>query len=281
MSLTENEIGSHNAQTGPTYTVGEAARLVGISTSTIRLYERQGLLRLRRTAGGHRHLTGEDLTALRKIGTLRRTRGLTLDQIRQELPQLAPAQPEGDREPAGSARPGPRLRALRLKQGKTLREVAKKTGLSASFLSSFERGTTGISVANLQKLISVCGSSLVDIFAESRQEDRKLVRANERPRLALSGGAVLIEDLAVVPRQIEVQLWTIQPGAGSDGAYSHQGEEAIFLISGGLTVLLNESQKYDLVAGDCLYFASSDMHRWHNPGAEPAVLLWVNTPPTF
>ena len=281
MTVTDGETGSRGVLAGPTYSVGEAARLAGVSASTIRLYERQGLLRLRRTTGGHRYLTADDLSALKRIVSLRRTQGLALDQIRQHIQQLSSPANEADSALVATARPGPRLRALRNQQGKTLREVARRTGLSASFLSSFERGTTGISVANLQKLIGACGSSLVDVFAEGRQDGRQLVRASERPRLALADGAVLIEDLAVVPRQIEVQMWTIQPGAGSDGAYAHQGEEAMVLLSGSLTIQLNEVQEYRLESGDCLYFASTDLHRWQNHGAEAAVLLWVNTPPTF
>jgi quercetin dioxygenase-like cupin family protein len=136
-------------------------------------------------------------------------------------------------------------------------------------------------VSNLRKLFEVCGGSLIDLFPRQDQGHRKLVRSTERPRLALDAGAVLIEDLAVGPRQMEVQLWTIQPGAGSDGAYSHAGEEAMYLISGSLEVHLNGVESYSLQAGDCLYFPSAEPHRWRNLGLQPAVVLWVNTPPTF
>ncbi len=267
---------------GPRYSVGEAASLAGISPSAIRLYEKQGLLELRRTSGGHRYLTEEDLNGLKRIRVLRRTQGLNLGAIRRELQLAGVSSLSRTTDTTGAAsRLGARIRAIRLKQGLTLREVAHKTGLSPSFLSSFERGITGISVANLQQLMAVYGSSLIDIFAEPYQEQKKLVRPSERPRLALNNGAVTIEDLAVVPRRIEVQLWTIQPGAGSEGAYSHAGEEAMYLISGRLEVQLGEIESYSLASGDCLYFSSLDPHRWHNAGSEPALVLWVNTPPSF
>lgn len=272
---------SKNIQNGPVYAVGEAARLVGVSPSTIRLYEREGLLSLGRSVGGHRYLSTGDIGTLKRIGTLRRTQGLALAEIRRQLQREAPSDEEAPPAEPFGARPGPRLRALRQQQGKTLRELSQRTGLSSSFLSAFERGTTGISVANLQKLIGACGTSLIDVFAQTRRQDRKLVRAGERPRLEVADGAVLIEDLAGVPRQMEVQLWTIQPGAGSEGGYSHAGEEAMFLVAGTLTVALGETQEYRLEAGDCLYFASSEIHRWQNTGDSPVVLLWVNTPPTF
>jgi DNA-binding transcriptional MerR regulator len=270
------------AYDGPRYSVGEAAGLAGISPSTIRLYEKQGLLGLRRTAGGHRYLTEEDLNALKRVRVLRRTQGLNLAAIRRDLERMAlNPRPEPADGGGGTGRLGARIRAIRQQQGLTLREVGRKTNLSPSFLSSFERGLTGISVTHLQQLISTYNSSLVDVFAETGQEPKRLVRPEQRPRLALDDGAILIEDLAVVPRHIEVQMWTIQPGAGSEGAYSHAGEEAMYLISGTLEVQLNEVDVYSMAAGDCLYFASSELHRWSNPGSEPALVLWVNTPPTF
>jgi DNA-binding transcriptional MerR regulator len=281
LSPTGDEVSLSRRQVGLVYSVGEAARLAGISPSAIRLYEKQGLLSLPRTAGGHRYLTEANFGTLKRIGVLRRVQRLPLEEIRQQLEQSpGTAHPEAVDQPDAS-RPGPRIRALRKSRGKTVRQIAQETGLSVSFLSSFERGSTGISVANLQKLVGACGSSLIEVFAELGQGDRQQVKPVDRPRLVLSRGAVVIEDLAVVPRQIEVQLWTIQPGASSEGAYSHVGEEAMFMISGHLTVWLNESKDYYLEPGDCLYFSSSDTHRWHNQHSEPAVILWVNNPPTF
>ena len=159
--------------------------------------------------------------------------------------------------------------------------MAEKTDLSTSFLSSLERDLTGISVANLQRVIGVLGSSLIDIFSQPHTEVRRLVRPVERPRLALEDGNITIEDLAVVPRQMEIQQWTIQPGASSEGSYSHSGEEAVVLLSGTLEVQLGGTESYNLTTGDCLYFSSSEHHRWRNAGTQPAVALWVNTPPSF
>jgi hypothetical protein len=30
-----------------------------------------------------------------------------------------------------------------------------------------------------------------------------------------------------------------------------------------------------------MYFKSTALHAWANPGPETTVLLWINTPPTF
>ena len=71
------------------------------------------------------------------------------------------------------------------------------------------------------------------------------------------------------------------PGASSGGSYHHEGEEFLYMISGTCDIWLDEVEHYYLQEGDSLCFASSQTHRWSNPSTQPAVLLWINTPPTF
>ncbi|HMF98281.1 MAG TPA: cupin domain-containing protein, partial [Vicinamibacterales bacterium] len=61
----------------------------------------------------------------------------------------------------------------------------------------------------------------------------------------------------------------------------HQGEEFIYMMSGTLEIWLDELQCHTLNQGDSFWFESTVGHRWYNPSNEEAVLLWVNTPPTF
>ena len=77
------------------------------------------------------------------------------------------------------------------------------------------------------------------------------------------------------------KFWRVAPGASSGGAYSHEGEELIYVLQGRFEVWLEEVEHYVLRPGDCLYFSSTQPHRWLNPGKTETRLLWVNTPPTF
>jgi quercetin dioxygenase-like cupin family protein len=38
---------------------------------------------------------------------------------------------------------------------------------------------------------------------------------------------------------------------------------------------------HTLREGDSFWFEITVGHRWDNPSSEEAVLLWINTPPTF
>ena len=66
-------------------TIGALARAAGVATSTVRYYERVGILRPRtRSAGDYRLYSREDLERLRFIRAAQAT-GFTLDDITQLL----------------------------------------------------------------------------------------------------------------------------------------------------------------------------------------------------
>ena len=174
---------------------------------------------------------------------------------------------------------GPKLRRLRKKTGLGVVEAARRSKISAGFLSAIELSRANPSVATLQRLASTYGATVLDFFDLPKQSNR-LVRPRDRRAIQTQSG-VRIELLSVGARQLESQLFRVQPGAGSDGSYSHQGEEFIHMMSGTLEIWLDELECHTLHQGDSFWFESTVGHRWYNPSTEEAVLLWINTPPTF
>ncbi|GAA2124015.1 MerR family transcriptional regulator [Kocuria atrinae] len=66
-----------------TYTIGETAELLGVPASTMRYYDKEGLLpELSRGAGGRRVFEDKDLEALKIIDCLKQS-GLHISEIRQ------------------------------------------------------------------------------------------------------------------------------------------------------------------------------------------------------
>jgi transcriptional regulator with XRE-family HTH domain len=174
------------------------------------------------------------------------------------------------------------LRRLRTAHGLSLREASDRSGLSISFLSALERGVSGASVATLQRLTTAYGTTLLELFTDEGAATDRLVRPGERPVLHVGGGDVRIEQLAHGTRHLEPQLFILAPGASSDGAYAHEGEEFLYLLSGAVTVWVGDEECYALDrAGDALSFPSTLPHRWRNDAGGESRLLWINTPPTF
>lgn len=257
--------------------IGEAAELVGVSRAMLRLWEREQLIRPTRSRGGHRLYSPEDISRMREIVRLRTEERLNAAAIRREL---GPIESPGDRLDGDEQQPdvGQRLRHLRTEHGWSLAEVAQQSGLSVSFLSSVERGTSSISVGNLFKLADAYGTTVPGLGAERPRGPRSMLHPGDRRQYVAASGRVLIEDLIASPGTLEAQRIEIQPGGGSGEAYTHPGEEFIYLLGGCLTFLIDEAEQYRLTEGDSLFFRSERSHRWWNDGDTAAVVLWINVP---
>ncbi|MBY5330087.1 MerR family transcriptional regulator [Rhizobium leguminosarum bv. viciae] len=72
------------------YHIAEAARLAGVSTSTLRLWEKEGLIVPDRSEKGHRRYDADHVTRLKRIALLRTGRRLTIAGIREDLRKFSP-----------------------------------------------------------------------------------------------------------------------------------------------------------------------------------------------
>ncbi len=255
--------------------IGDVARTVGVSPSVIRGWENLGLTRPRRTESKYRLYSPEDVKLLKRARFLRKVRGLNAAAIVAMLRRQGRTRPAKDGN-AGAI--GSHLRQLRTKRRLSLSQVAQAVGISVGFLSALERSQMSGSVGTLRKLARYYKTNILDFFdangASSRQvqpEQRKVLQA---------GPGVRMELLAWGNAVMEPHLFRVAPQAGSGDAYTHEGEEFLFILRGSLIITL-EQQEYRLKTGDSFYFESTTPHHWRNPGRSETRVLWVNTPPTF
>ncbi|MCA1492133.1 MerR family transcriptional regulator [Ensifer sp. NBAIM29] len=267
------------------YKVAEAARLAGVSASTLRLWETQGLVVPERSPTGHRQYTEADLQRLKRISWFRSERGLNPAAIREALEAEASGEEvavsAGAQERNVDLQVGRKLRSLRHAAGKTLEEVAGDIGIAASVLSTLERTSQGVSIAVLHNLAEYFGTTISSLAGEDELRDRTLVRAGEWRTWPRTTPGVTIQVLAEGQNQMDCHRFVLAPGASSEGAYGHEGEEFVYVLSGRVEFVLEGDQFYDLNPGDSLYFASRRRHAWSNRHDGETVLLWINTPPTF
>ena len=255
-------------------TVGQTARILGISASTLRLWESVGLVAPIRSNGRYRLYSPELLKVLKRIKYLREVQRLNVPGIKRELGGTAAPKARSEPRPLG-----PRLRRMRERHGMGVVEAARRAGISAGFLSSIERALANASVATVQRLATAYGTTVMDLFQAPKKRER-LVRPADRRVLEMQSG-VRMELLSTGATMLQSMLFRVAPLAGSDGAYSHQGEEFIYMIAGTLEVWLDELECFVLHEGDSFWFESTLGHRWFNPSDTEAVLVWINTPPTF
>ncbi|MEY9324859.1 MerR family transcriptional regulator [Sinorhizobium fredii] len=267
------------------YKVAEAARLAGVSASTLRLWETQGLVVPRRSATGHRQYTEADLARLKRISWFRAERGLNPAAIREALEAEGAANDESGpaAPPEGNAdlQVGRKLRSLRHAGGKTLEQVAGDVGIAPSVLSTLERTSQGVSIAVLHNLAEYFGTTVSSLAGEEEPQARALVRAGEWRNWPRTTPGVTVQMLADGKNQMDCHRFVLAPGASSEGAYRHEGEEFVYVLAGRVEFVLDGDQFYDLYPGDSLYFESRRRHAWSNRHDGETVLLWINTPPTF
>ena len=259
------------------YKVAEAARLTGVSASTLRLWELQGLIEPDRTEGGQRTYTDNHLEQLKRIQWQRAEQGLNPAAIKASLDQdVQPVANRPDADPVGR-----RIRLLRQSQKKTLAEIAGEAGIAVSALSTFERTSQGLSVRAMHDIAAALGTSVSALSGTVEAGARRLVKSGTWKSWPQTMPGVTVQLMAEGRNQMDCHRFVLAPGASSEGAYKHDGEEFIHVLSGQLEITLGQEDYHCLNPGDSLYFKSSVQHSWKNSDKGETILIWINTPPTF
>src|SRR5919107_5705245 len=157
-------------------TVGETARILGVSLSTLRLWENVGLVSPARSHGRYRLYIPELLDVLKRIKYLRDVKLLNLPGIRQALGKAATAKATNGARPTDLGR---KLRRLRKGCDLGVVEAAKRAKVSAGFLSAIELSKANPSVTTLQRLAATYGTTVLDFYDVGRQSNR-LIRPKDR-----------------------------------------------------------------------------------------------------
>jgi len=164
---------------------------------------------------------------------------------------------------------GEKIRELRLKRGKTLREVAEMTGLSIPLLSQVENSAVSPPVATLLRIAWALGVGISYFFREEESRERAVVvRKHERRRTFRPihaqhrNSGYTYEALAYTKnsKHMEPFLVEFDPKKKEELTFlKHRGEEFLFLFRGRLAFHYDR-QEILLDPGDSLYFESDVPH---------------------
>lgn len=204
--------------------------------------------------------------------------------FRSRLAARAPAPPM-DAPPRGDqGLIGARLRTLRQGQSLTLKDVATATGLSVGHLSQLERDLVSPSIKTLHDISRALGVNISWFFQDEptgNPLDQYVVRAGSRQRISFAGGVDDYRLNSSAIRDLGLLYSTFEPGASSGEAdYTHEGEEAGLVVAGALELWI-DGEATRLEAGDSFSFPSTRPHRYRNPGADAAVVIWAMTPRSY
>jgi DNA-binding transcriptional MerR regulator len=269
---------SRPTSSGAVYRIQDAARIAGVSPTTVRVWDKNGLVNSYRGSNGYRYFNEEDLQRLRRIAHLRYVDKLNIEGIRRALLET-----DGDSTRAAPASDGidmgPRLRKLRQDAGLTLGQAAERAELSPSFLSALERDQTGVSAQSLHRLAHVYDTTVSALMRRKTGDLVQLSSERKRPSTSSAEG-FSIQPLIDGKNMLDAEVVVIEPDT-SGGVFSHEGEEILYMLEGELDVRLATGQQYKLKPGDSLFYPTTIEHEWRNVGSKRARFLWVATPPTY
>jgi transcriptional regulator with XRE-family HTH domain len=187
-------------------------------------------------------------------------------------PAAAVGAADGDDEP----QIGERIRSLRSEHRMSIRELARRAGVSASLISEGERGLVEPSIGVLKRIATVLAVNLTYFFSQPGSAGETVIREGERRRLRELHGVTFELAGPDNVRSLEPIYGRLQPGADVE-TLQHEGEEWGMVLRGRLKVWVG-SEVYFLEPGDSIFFASSTPHRVANPSNEVTEYIWVNTP---
>jgi transcriptional regulator with XRE-family HTH domain len=171
---------------------------------------------------------------------------------------------------------GQRLRILRKQRDISMRELARRSGLSANALSMIERGLTSPSVSTLSKLSGALEVPITSLFREAQERhDVVFCPASERSKAPFDHGRWEGLGGERFSGRMEAFVLTLESGASS-GPHGilHTGQEFVFCLEGVVEYDVEE-RRFLLHSGDTLMFAASMGHRWRNPGKTEASVVMV------
>jgi transcriptional regulator with XRE-family HTH domain len=175
---------------------------------------------------------------------------------------------------------GPRIRALREGMDLSLRDLARRSGVSAPMLSQVERGETSPTLAIAARIAAGLDLRLSQLLRLDESGAVSVVRAGERrPGGGANGHAFEVLTPPLPGQRAELSRHVLAAGAQTGGpgdSPNHEpGSREIALVERGAARLIVDDVAYDLSEGDCVTFDADLPHHFENTTTEETVLLAV------
>lgn len=177
---------------------------------------------------------------------------------------------------------GRRIRAVRTEKKLSMRALATAADISQPFLSQIEGGRTMPSILTLFKLAKVLDLSPSELLPTAeetdpirltRRDEGELVRVAEGDDAAISR---VISSAATQDATVQEYRITRVPYRGE--WFESDGQNTIYLISGSLTVTIEDRGAWTLGPGDALSHPGALRNRWSVESGMGATLLLVHVP---
>lgn len=265
------------------FTISEAAQQVGVVQATIRNWEKQGLVKPKRTDCGYRVFSQSDIDLLKSIRQRSKEENIGISALQSIYGVVsakrwrAEEKAKKDRFQSAKKDMAAKLRNCRIEKGMLVKDVAKAVGMSASYLSKIENAQANVSYKMILKLSAYYGRDFIGEIATPSAPKATVVRKGDGEYLSVSDDGITIEAVSGNHSLLSVMIYTVKPESGRMKPAPHKGEEFVHVIKGTVFFSIGDA-KYMLKAGDSLGFRSEEDHMWFNCGSSVATLIWIHSP---
>lgn len=176
------------------------------------------------------------------------------------------------------------IRQERSRQGMTLDDLARMSGVSKGMLSQIEQSKTNPTVTVLLRIAAGLRVEPTRLLPTTRHAPRvwRSIRANDEAYRFPANEGCLIRTLSPLDleKQIELYELTFQPKGGLISEPHYQGTEEILTVVSGKLIVRSGDQENELRKGDSQHYAADVPHQIVNVGSTTAsgiLLVWYRS----
>lgn len=169
-----------------------------------------------------------------------------------------------------------RLREARMACGRTLEQLAERSGVSRAMISRIERAESSPTAALLGRLCAGLDITISSLFVDLEAPASPLIRRADQPVWRDPETGYLRRNVAPPGTGTAQEIVHVRLPAGKRVDYpaaAYAESEHHILLLGGALEFGNGAQVYRLAPGDCLRVAVAAPSWYRNPGRRPAEYL--------
>jgi transcriptional regulator with XRE-family HTH domain len=173
---------------------------------------------------------------------------------------------------------GAKIKDLRIRQRVTLKELAKKTGLTASFLSQLERDLVSPSISSLEKVAEALNTKVGYFFEREESKELVFIKKGSGKKVIVKEKRISLEILhsGFLNIKMQPQIFTLGIGAELTKDLIYTTGEKFGMVFKGRLELLCGNEMTILEEGDSIYCAYTQNPQCiTNIGKTEAKLLWI------
>ncbi len=170
---------------------------------------------------------------------------------------------------------GSRLQIVRMLNGWSQRELAKRAGVTNSTISMIEQGRVSPSVSSLQRLLDGVPMSLADFFNMKLNADTDVFYRREdmvESKLADGGISWRMLSSSQSSRTMSIKHVVYSPGSDTGPMQVSESEEGGIVVQGRIEAYV-AGQVRTLEPGEGYYFERYLPHRFRNRGSVDCVVV--------